>query len=181
MPLKSETDLTIRLVDASEAELVHSLMLAGFAQLGDLDPPSSALSERPEDVARAIERGGAAVAWLGGSPVGTVRWEPEEEWLYIGRLAVLPEAQRQGVASALMRVAEAEAARFGLEEAQVEMRTVLTGNQELFLRLGYEVIWVRPHPRNPASSTVRMRKTLSRSLTAPFEADGQRSIQDIPS
>jgi ribosomal protein S18 acetylase RimI-like enzyme len=156
-----DSHLTIRVVDAGQAPLVRSLMLAGFAQLADLDPPSSALWETDDDVAAAINRGGAAVAWLGAAPVGTVRWEPEDGWIYISRLAVIPEARRKGVASALMTAAEAGAARFGLHEAQVEMRSVLTGNQALFRGLGYEVAWIRPHPRNPASTTVRMRKLLS--------------------
>ena len=57
-----------------------------------LDPPSGAFAETDEDVAAAIGRGGAAIAWLGETPIGSVRFEPEESWLYIGRLAVIPEA-----------------------------------------------------------------------------------------
>ncbi len=136
-------------------------MLTGFAQFRELlDPPSSAFWETDEDVAAAIGRGGAAIAWLGETPVGSVRFEPEETWLYIGRLAVIPEARRRGVAQALMHAAEAEALRFGVAETQLSMREVLPGNRALFEKLGYAVISVDPHPRNPEQNTLRLRKTL---------------------
>lgn len=151
---------TIRLAEEDDAPLVRALMLTAFKSLCDLDPPSSAFGESDADVAAAIARGGAALAWLGDRPVGSVRFEPQETWLYIGRLAVIPDARRQGVAAALMRVAEGEAHRWDLREAQVEMRSHLGGNRALFTSLGYELVWERPHPRNPDFTTVRMRKRL---------------------
>lgn len=151
----------VRTVDSAQAALVRALMLAGFEQLKDLDPPSSAFGETEDDVAAAIRRGGAAIAWQDDVPVGTVRWEPEAGCLYIGRLAVIPQVQRRGVATALMDVAEAVAPQLGMREAQVEMRSVLGGNQSFFRGLGYAVMWVRPHPRNPEFTTVRMRKSLA--------------------
>lgn len=156
-----EGELLVRIATAGEAQLVRELMLTGFAQFQDLlDPPSSAFWETDEDVAAAIERGGAAIAWLGETPVGSVRFEPEESWLYIGRLAVVPEARRRGVARALVLAAEAQASRFGVTEAQLSMREVLPGNRALFESLGYAVIAVDPHPRNPAQNTLRLRKRL---------------------
>jgi hypothetical protein len=41
------------------------------------------------------------------------------------------------------------------------MRSHLDGNRALFTALGYELMWERPHPRNPAFTSVRMRKLLS--------------------
>jgi GNAT superfamily N-acetyltransferase len=136
-------------------------MLIGFAQFRNaLDPPSSAFQETDADVAAAIDRGGAAIAWSGATPVGSIRFEPEGTWLYISRLAVIPEARRRGLAQALMLAAEAEASRFGVNEAQLSMREVLPGNRALFEKLGYQVISVEPHPRNPAQNTLRLRKML---------------------
>lgn len=153
--------LTVRLATGTDAPLVRELMLLGFEQFRSiLDPPSSAFWETEKDVAAAIERGGAALAWMGDVPVGSVRFEPESEWLYIGRLAVIPAARRRGVAQALMLAAEAEALRFGLSEAQLSMREVLPGNRALFEKLGYSVISIEPHPRNPEQNTLRMRKAL---------------------
>ena len=159
--LESDATVTVRMVDASAASLVRKLMLIGFEQFHEvLDPPSSAFRESDDDVAAAIGRGGAAVAWLGETPVGSVRFEPEESWLYIGRLAVIPEARRRGVAQALMLAAESEALRFGVSEAQLSMREILPGNRALFEKLGYSVVSVDPHPRNPAQNTLRLRKAL---------------------
>ena len=158
--LAADGAVSVRLVTASDAPLVRELMLRGFEQFRDaLDPPSSAFRESDDDVAAAIERGGAAVARLGELPVGSVRFEPEGSWLYIGRLAVVPEARRRGVAQALMLAAEAEAHRFGVREAQLTMREALPGNRALFEKLGYAVISVEPHPRNPAQNTLRLRKS----------------------
>ena len=159
--LDPDAIVTVRTVDASSASLVRGLMLIGFEQFRDvLDPPSSAFRETDDDVAAAIGRGGAAVAWIGETPVGSVRFEPEEWCLYIGRLAVIPEARRRGVAQALVLAAEAEAFRFGVSEAQLSMREILPGNRALFEKLGYTVVSVDPHPRNPAQNTLRLRKAL---------------------
>jgi predicted N-acetyltransferase YhbS len=156
----SESSIIVRPATIDEAPLVRELMLTAFASLRDLDPPSSAFMESEADVAAAIARGGAAIASLDGAPVGSVRFEPEQFWLYISRLAVIPTARRRGIAGALMHAAEFEAPRFDLHESQVEMRSHLGGNRALFTSLGYELIWERPHPRNPAFTTVRMRKSL---------------------
>lgn len=157
---ESTAGVIVQLASVDDAALVRDLMLTAFESLRDLDPPSSAFGETEADVAAAIARGGAAIAHLGDKPVGSVRFEPEQSWLYIARLAVIPRARRNGVAAALMRAVEAEADRFGLHEAQVEMRSHLGGNRALFTSLGYELVWERPHPRNPAFTTVRMRKPL---------------------
>lgn len=157
-----EVAVTVRLVTADQAPLVRALMFRGFEEFRDvLDPPSSAFWETDADVFAAIRRGGAAIAWLGDMAAGSVRFEPQNTWLYIGRLAVIPEARRRGVAHGLMLAAEAEAARFGLRETQLSMREALPGNRALFEKLGYRVISVDPHPRNPAHNSLRMRKVLS--------------------
>jgi GNAT superfamily N-acetyltransferase len=153
--------VTPQLASVDDAALVRDLMLTAFESLRELDPPSSAFGETEADVAAAIGRGGAAIAFLGETPVGSVRFEPQDSWLYIGRLAVLPAYRRRGIGGVLMAAAENEAPRFGLREAQVEMRSHLGGNRALFASLGYEVVWERPHPRNPAFTTIRMRKSLA--------------------
>jgi GNAT superfamily N-acetyltransferase len=156
-----DAQITVRIVDRHDAALVRTLMLAGFEQFrGMLDPPSSAFTETVEDVAAAIDRGGAAIAWLGDTPVGSVRFELEETWVYIGRLAVIPEARRRGVAQALMTAAETEAVRFGVSETQLSMRAILPGNRALFEKAGYTLISIEPHPRNPLQNTLRLRKLL---------------------
>ena len=48
----------------------------------------------------------------------------------------------------------------GTKLGHYEIRSHLGGNRALFTALGYELIWERPHPRNPAFTTVRMRKPL---------------------
>lgn len=163
-----KSEVTVRIATIDDAPLVRALMLAGFEQFRDvLDPPSSAFWESDEDVAAAIARGGAAIAWIGETPVGSVRFEPQGAWLYLGRLAVIPEARRRGVARALMLAVEAEAPRFGVGEIRLSMREALPGNRVLFEQLGYVVISVDPHPRNPEQNSLRMRKRLPISSPSP--------------
>lgn len=151
----------VRLATTDDAPLVRELMLIAFESLRDLDPPSSAFDETEADVAAAIARGGAAIAWLDETPIGSVRFEPEGDCLYISRLAVIPDARRMGIASVLMHAAEAEAPRFRLSRAEVGLRPHLTGNRALFTALGYELLWEHPHPRNPTVTHIRMRKDLA--------------------
>ncbi len=60
-----------------------------------------------------------------------------------------------------MRAAESQAPRFGVTEVQLSMRAILPGNRALFEKLGYELISIDPHPRNPLQNTLRLRKSLS--------------------
>ncbi|MDZ4730143.1 MAG: GNAT family N-acetyltransferase [Xanthomonadales bacterium] len=164
--IEPDGELIVRIVDANDAPQVRALMLAGFEQFKTvLDPPSSAFWETDDDVAAAIERDGAAIAGLGETAVGSVRFEPEGEWLYIGRLAVLPAARRCGVAQGLMFAAEAEAGQLGVTVSQLTMREVLPGNRALFEKLGYEVVSIEPHPRNPEQNTLRDAKSADVSPT----------------
>ena len=137
----------------SDAGLVDAITKAAFEEYrGVLDPPSGVVDETVEDVARAIERGGAMLAWDGDGAVGCARFEPRPDCLYVGRVAVLPAHRRQGVGTALMLEMECVARELGLSALRVGVRSSLPSNVGLYQRLGYEVITVEPHPRGPDST-----------------------------
>src|SRR5438874_9370386 len=115
--------MEIVLAGVEDAALVYRAMQAAFAEYrGTLDPPSSAHDETVEDVARAIERGGALLAWEGNVLVGSARYEPRPACLYVGRVAVLPAHRRKGLAAALMLRMLDIARDFGLLAVEVEVR-----------------------------------------------------------
>ena len=136
-----------------DAGLVDAITKAAFeGYRGVLDPPSGVVDETVEDVARAIQRGGAMLAWAGDRAVGCARFEPRPDCLYVGRVAVLPAHRRQGVATALMVEMEGIARELGLAELRVGVRSSLPNNVGLYQRLGYAVLNVEPHPGGPDST-----------------------------
>ena len=149
----------LTVVDGDEAALVRRLMLAAFEEFrGTLEPPSSALDETVEETRRAIDAGGAAVAWVGEEAVGSARFLSREKYLYVGRLAVLPAFRGRGIAAALMGLMEEQARLRGLPEVRVEVRLSLPGNVAFFRRLGFRTVSEQPHPRGPAYWTVVLGK-----------------------
>jgi GNAT superfamily N-acetyltransferase len=138
------------LARVEDAPLVHRVTQAAFAEYrGVLDPPSGAHEETIEDVERAIERGGALLVWDRDALVGCARFEPRRDCLYVGRVAVLPEHRRRGIATAIMaRMAEI-ARDLGLPAVRVGVRDSLPSNSRLYERLGFDTLAIEPHPRGP--------------------------------
>lgn len=143
-------DLRITPAGVEDAPLVHHIMRAAFLEYADrLRPPTGALSESVEDVERFLVGGGAILAWLGSTPVGTARYEPSGAGLYVGRVSILPAYRRRGIATALMRHIERESKEEGRAFIKVGVRKSLPGNLALYQSLGYEVVEVRQHPKGP--------------------------------
>jgi GNAT superfamily N-acetyltransferase len=140
----------IVLARVEDAALVHRITQEAFAEYrGVLDPPSGAHEETIGDVEQAIEGGGALLVWDGDAPVGSARFEPRNDYLYVGRVAVLPEHRRKGVATAIMARMADIARDLGLPTMRVGVRDPLPCNVHLYERLGYAIAAVEPHPRGP--------------------------------
>ena len=149
-PVDHRGPLSIVRAGVEDAPFLHRVMQAAFAEYdGLLDPPSSTRDETVEDVARAIERGGGLLAWEGDTLVGSARFEPRSDCLYVGRVAVLPEHRRKGVATAIMRRTVDVARALGLPAIRVGVRDSLPSNVRLYQSLGFVVDIVEPHPRGP--------------------------------
>lgn len=67
----------------------------------------------------------------------TADWDAAEEAIVTHRLAVAPEAQGHGIASALLAQAEALAAARGLQSLRVDTNSENVATQRLFPKLGY--------------------------------------------
>ena len=78
--------------------------------------------------------------------------------LYVGRVAVLPEHRRRGIAAALMAAMDQVARELGLAEVRIGVRASLPDNQRLYERLGFRVVAVTPHPRGPDRSVSMVRR-----------------------
>ena len=156
------SDLTLRRATPADARLVLDLIQAAFAEYrGRLKPDSSAYGETPEGIAgQLVGRQGAAIAERDGVAVGCVLYRDKGEDLYFGRLSVLPDHRRSGVAEALVAAVEAEARARGARGVVLGVRIALTGNQRLFTRLGYLEISREAHPGFSEPTSINMRKAL---------------------
>lgn len=154
-------EATVRLATVDDAVAVCRMMHIAFAEYeGRLGLSSSALLETPEDVASKIAQGCGALASIEGEPVGSGRFLAREDHVYIGRLAVLPQHRRLGIATRMMEVLEDEARDRGFSEARLEVRMGLPENVSLYGRRGYALVAVTPHPRDPSHLVGDMRKVL---------------------
>ncbi|MBP1857652.1 GNAT family N-acetyltransferase [Rhizobium herbae] len=139
-----------------------ALILASFAYMHPrIDPPSSALRltlQSLKEKAR-VEKAYAAVD--NGRLLGCVFCKPEPpDCLYIGKLAVAPDAQGKGVGRILLQAAEDHAVECGFSGLRLETRIELEENHHVFSRWGFVRTAEAAHPGFTRPTFVEMRKSL---------------------
>lgn len=140
--------VTVRLANSHEAPIVHTLMLAAFAEYdGVLEVPSGALVETVDDVLAHMLLGGAVLALDGEEVVGSGRFERRDGYLYIGRLSVPPAHRRRGIGGLMMDTLEDIGRSEGFPEARIGVRTALPQNLALYQSRGYKITATYPHPK----------------------------------
>ncbi len=86
-----------------DTPLLFSVILRAYAEFwGKLTPRSGTFAETAESIAAKVQKGGAVKALVGEEIVGTVIYEPRPEFMYFGRLAVLPTWRSRGIARGLI-------------------------------------------------------------------------------
>ncbi|PZU82601.1 MAG: GNAT family N-acetyltransferase [Shinella sp.] len=138
------------------------LILKAFAYMdGVIDPPSSAHRLTPDLLReKALAEIGIA-AFEDARLVACAFFRPEPTSLYIGKLAVLPEAQGKGIGRRLFTEAETIAGELGLPELRLETRIELTGNHRRFAAWGFRKTAENSHPGYQRITSIEMRKTLA--------------------
>ena len=160
-----EPRVTIRAACIEDAPLIYEITRAAFDQFrGRLDPPSGVLDETVETLSESAFQPdhGATLAFMDDMPAGALRWSvaPLRQHLYVGRVAVLPAYRRQGVASALMKWADAHARALGLPAVQFGVRLQAPENIRFYQRLGYEIVSQEHHHGYNHPTFVWMRKQI---------------------
>ena len=140
-------------VGAGRAAEVVSVIHAGFGARTPLDPPSTATDETEESVARVLADHGGLLAEADGRPVGALLLETGGDLLGLRRVAVHPDAQRMGVAGALVGTAERVARERGYAGLRLAARTELPGTIRFWRHLGYDQL-------SREGTTVTMAKAL---------------------
>jgi predicted N-acetyltransferase YhbS len=147
-----------RFHDASRIEELLALAHGAFRDL-PIDPPSSVLKETTADFAARLKSDTCFVVESDGAFIGSVFCTPEDDALYIGRLAVRPDWRRRGIANALVEAAKTEARRIGAKRMTLGCRIALAGNLALFRRHGFAVVAETCHPgfTTPTSYDMELR------------------------
>ena len=152
----------IRPITPEDATEVAALIRGAFAVLPNpVDPPLSALRETAENIAAILAgTGGGAAVERNGKLVGACIWQEKTGGLYVGRLAVAPDARGQGIARALLAAAETEARARRLPKIMLSTRLALTGNRRLFAAQGFTEVAFQSHPGYSELTFVDMEKRL---------------------
>lgn len=131
--------MIIREAEPHEMELVHRVMKQAFAEYaGRLMPESGALRESFEDIIRKTAGcGGAILVWNGQEPIGSAQYVRKDNYLYIGRVAVLPNWRGRGIGKGMLEALEEMAIAAGLRETQVGVRLSIPENVEFYRRMRY--------------------------------------------
>lgn len=126
----------IRFVSAASADfraLAAKLDDYYFSLVGDIQL-QYAEPNRPENMSAL------AVAYEGENPVGCGAWKAiDQRTAEIKRIFVEPACRRKGVASALIRALEADAASSGRQKLILETAVDTQNSHRLYLSLGYQV------------------------------------------
>ena len=123
--------------DGDQVDILR-VIRASFAEYqGKLDPPSSAHHKTPEDVQNELSRATAILAVAGTEAVGCVFYRATGNYVYLYRLAVVPNWRKHGIGSKLVNLVEEQTVNQGLHTVRLSVRVALVDNQIYYEKLGY--------------------------------------------
>lgn len=130
-------EVLIREAGNDEIEIVRLVMYEAFKEYaGILQPPSGALHETVEGIKKKIEgKGGAIIAWEQSEPVGAALYYFELDYMYIGRISVVPSYRGKGIGKAIITYLEDQAMKKGYSKTRIEVRQSLPDNLRLYTML----------------------------------------------
>lgn len=157
------SDLRICRLDDTFAEWHQLLALiqASFAFMeGRINPPSSANGLTAEDLRQKAGTEIGVIALRGETLAGCVFCRPERACLYIGKLAVLPTMQGQGIGRRLLAAAEDVARQQALPALRLETRIELVENHAAFAAWGFVKTAENAHFGFSRTTSIEMQKRL---------------------
>ena len=154
-------DPIVREACGDDVELLRDILARAFAEYeGRLDPPSGVHTETASTLGDKLKEGGALTCAVGETVVGCVFYAPKAGYLYVGRLAVLPEYRHHGIGDVLLRGAERRAAELGLSRVRLGVRLVLGKLRAYYEARGYVPIAFGCHAGFTEPTYVEMEKAL---------------------
>ena len=138
-----------------------ALIRRAFAYMdGIIDPPSSAHLLTADTLAEKAKREAGFLAIENGRVVGCVFALERAQDFYVGKLAVEPRLQGQGIGARLMRAVEDLARERGKDAIELQTRIELTANHAAFARLGFRESGRTAHAGYDRPTSITMRKVL---------------------
>lgn len=141
------TGYVLREARTDEAAVVARIVKMAFAEYdGHLHPPSGALGETTGKIAKKMEGGCAVLAVLDDEPVGCVIYQPNDDHVYLGRLAVLPEHRHNGLGAMLVAYVERQAIVLNTPTVRLGVRVALPHLYQWYEQQGYTLFEECFHP-----------------------------------
>lgn len=156
--------VTIKRIDESfhRYEELLALIMGSFAYMdGVIDPPSSAHRLTVDSLKDKARDEIGLTAEVDGRLLGCAFLRPEPDFLYVGKLAVSPEAQGSGIGSRFLTEAEAIARDLGKPTLRLETRIELTGNHRRFGSWGFVRTAEKSHAGYDRITFIEMQKHLA--------------------
>ncbi len=153
--------LITRANSTTDWDKVHALLQRAFAYMDDrIDPPSSLHRMTADCLASKAGTETCLLALDGSALLGCVFCAPKGKDLYVGKLAVEPTRQGNGIGGILMHHAAAEARAFGHVALTLQTRVELYENHAVFARLGFTKIGETAHADYDHPTSITMRREL---------------------
>ncbi|MGX5842292.1 GNAT family N-acetyltransferase [Mesorhizobium sp. ArgA1] len=141
-------------------ELLGLIMRAFAPMDGVIDPPSSAHLLNVENLRDRAGRETVFLALRDGRIAGCVFALERTADVYVGKLAVEPEFQGQGIGGQLMQAVEEFAGGRNKSAIELQTRIELTANHATFDRLGFRETARTAHQGYDRPTSITMRKEL---------------------
>lgn len=157
------THINFILRDYQDADIPHLLAVIqqAFAQYqGQLQPPTSAEHKTVAIIRAELQTANALVIEMAGQIVACVFYRPQDDTIYLDRLAVLPTHRQQGLASALLQVIETRAREQGMACLTLSVRLPLQALQAYYQKLGFTAYAHGTHEGFSEPTYVKMKKLL---------------------
>ena len=142
-------------------EELLDLIRTSFAPMqGIVDPPSSAFALDVEALREKARTEMAHIATMDGQLVGCIFCREENNALYVGKLAISPTRQGNGIGTRLLALAEDVARERNLPALELQTRIELTGNHAFFRSRGFVKSGEGAHAGYERPTWIWMRKAL---------------------
>ena len=156
----------VRAVDPYDWGTLLALLRASFAYMdGRIDPPSSLHQMDEKSLAEVSKHSEIWVIHSGRKPIATMTLSPQSDHLYLGKMAISPDHQGQGLARQLVEHAEYRARALGFDQIQLQTRVALVENHVAFARMGFLKIGEGRHAGYDRATDITMAKNVVKGTT----------------
>lgn len=132
-------EFDIRPIEVRDSGQVLTLQRAAFVQEALIyrDPDMPALTQSLEELESELSDNLGCVALVGERVVGAARARASADVLLVGRIAIAPDMQGEGLGSALLEAVEGRGRANGCRVAELFTGSLSEANLRLYTKLGY--------------------------------------------